>query len=59
MLSWLRANAVNLTFAGAILGLGVGFYLAWPPLGFIIPCALVLGLMVWARAVGENGGGDA
>lgn len=28
-------------FTVAMLGMAYGFYLAWPPLGLIVPCGVV------------------
>lgn len=46
----------DLLAIGAILGLSVGCWLAWPPLGLIVPSLLILGGLVWTHT--RNGTGD-
>lgn len=45
-----QAYAIALSF----LVLSVGCFMAWPPLGLIVPAALVLGGIVWTRVRGKR-----
>ena len=38
---------------GAFIALAAGFWLAWPPLGLIVPSVFVLGRLVWSQAAGR------
>ena len=43
---WLAANAKDVIFTVAIGALAVGFWMAWPPLGLIVPSTIVLGISI-------------
>lgn len=47
--SAILSNGKSLIFVFALLGMSFGFWLAWEPLGFIVPCSLILALMVLAQ----------
>lgn len=48
-LTWLAGNAANLLTTAALAGLGAGCWMAWPPLGLIVPSGLVLALLVYGQ----------
>lgn len=52
----LLANAANLLALASLVMIGVGFWLAWEPLGLIIPGVLVFACLIWGRlrAEGKN-----
>ena len=43
-------QAINLIFTAALIVVAVGFWLAWEPLGLIVPGGIVLAITVWARS---------
>lgn len=47
--SAVAANGKSLLFVASLIGLAFGCWLAWEPLGFIVPCSLVLTLMILAQ----------
>lgn len=52
--SWIAERAPSATSAlavGALLSLSLGCYLAWAPLGLIVPGGYVLGMLTWVRVV--------
>ena len=52
---WLSAcNPHDMLFTVALAGLAGGFWLAWPPLGLIVPSALVLTALSWAHLHQES-----
>lgn len=49
----------DILFTLAFSAMSYGFWLAWPPLGFIVSGGLVCVLMVWSRQrPPDNGAGD-
>lgn len=48
----------DLAFTAALVCLGVGCWLAWAPLGLIVPSVIVLGVLIVSR-IGGQGGRDA
>ena len=56
-------QAINLIFTAALIVVAVGFWLAWEPLGLIVPGGIVLAITVWARSrdveVAESEEGDS
>lgn len=53
-LRWSAANAGNLLATLALLLLAYGFRLAWPPLGYIVPGALIFGCLALGRLSGRS-----
>ena len=49
--NWLRFNVVDVASTCAVVGLGIGFWMAWEPLGIIIPCVIVFALGIAARVI--------
>lgn len=47
-------TARNLLATGALAGIAIGFWLAYPPLGLIIPCGVVLSLLVASRVIEDS-----
>lgn len=41
--------ARNLLATLAFVGMVIGFWMAWPPLGLIVPCGLLFGCLVWTH----------
>jgi hypothetical protein len=52
MIAWLVSNARNLLAVASLLAIAVGFWLAWQPLGFIVPGTVVFGLLCWSHLRG-------
>ena len=40
-------NAANVLATVSFFGLAAGLWMAWPPLGVIVPCGLLFGLLCW------------
>lgn len=53
VLPWLAGNAQNLLAIAALASIGVGLWMAWPPLGLIVPGGIVFGALAWTRIKGE------
>jgi hypothetical protein len=51
-LGWAGRHAASLVELAAFLALAVGFWWVSPPLGLIVPAAVVLGLSVLSRLRG-------
>lgn len=49
---WAGRNAADLLAAGSLLAVGAGFWMAWRPLGLIVPGAIVFGCLAWGRLRG-------
>lgn len=45
----MKLNAPNVLATCSLVGLGAGFWLWFPPLGLIIPCGIVFGLLCWGQ----------
>ncbi len=45
-MAWILSHAEAVIFTAALSGLAVGFGMAWLPLGFIVPCGLVVAVMI-------------
>lgn len=48
-LTRVKLNAPNVLTTASLVGLGVGFWMAWQPLGLIVPCGIVFGLLCWGQ----------
>lgn len=67
-MDWLKRNSENIAFTAGLVAIVVGCFLIDVSVGFLVPGALVCGLLVWKRtrpmgaAVEEtkedSGGGD-
>lgn len=54
LLSWTGNNARGLAALLSLLSLAAGFWLAWPPLGLIVPGAVVFGCLAYSHVRGEG-----
>lgn len=54
VLSWCLTNARNLTAAAALAAVSVGFWLYSPPLGLIVPGAVVFASLAFTRLRGGD-----
>jgi hypothetical protein len=48
----LAANAASIIATAALAAIGAGFWMAWPPLGLIIPGSIVFGCLALTRLRG-------
>lgn len=54
MREWLAKNFVDIASVLAIAGIAIGFWLAWEPLGLIVPCLIVFVLAVASRLMPQD-----
>lgn len=47
--TWCLGHAEDLLATVAFVAIALGFALAWLPLGFIVPGAIIFGALVWKR----------
>lgn len=52
--AWIRINDVGLLATGSLAAISAGFWLAWPPLGLIVPGSLVFACLVYAHLTGAR-----
>ena len=51
---WLVSNAANLLATLSLAAISYGCWLAWPPLGWIVPGSIIFSCLAWSR-VKEQG----
>lgn len=51
---WLLGNAQNLVATLALGAIGVGCWMQHPPLGLIVPGAIVFAALAWTRVRGGS-----
>lgn len=57
---WFVRNLADVIFAVSLIGLGIGFGLAWLPLGIIVPCLILMALAVTSQVIPRKPGkGDS
>lgn len=49
---WLASNSRGILAFVALLAIAAGFWMAYSPLGLIVPGALVFGLLCWSHLRG-------
>lgn len=55
MFRFLMANAANLLATTALAAIAAGCWMAWQPLGLIVPGVIVFGCLAYTRTRGTGG----